>query len=310
ADFADAGALDAFTVDIDVATAEFENVPMAALERIARQTPIHPSPSVQAIAQNRLLEKRFANKLGIATAPFRAVSDAKALSSAIVEIGTPAILKTVRFGYDGKGQVNIDAGTDSSQAWINSGAGPDTCGGVLEGFVDFQLEISVIVARASNGEIAAFVPVENRHRNHILNETIIPAAIPETTATAAHDVAIRLCEGLGVVGLLTVEMFVTADESVLVNEIAPRPHNSGHWSIDAGRTSQYEQLVRAICGLPLGDPTRRCDAVMKNLIGNEVESWRDEISDPRACLHLYGKTEIRPGRKMGHVTRLGAPFND
>ena len=150
------------------------------------------------------------------------------------------------------------------------------------------------------------MPVENRHRNHILDETFVPAPVPDNVAKKARDIAIRLSDGLGVVGLLAVEMFVTASGDVLVNEVAPRPHNSGHWSIDAGRTSQYEQLVRAICGLPLGDPTRRCDAVMKNLIGDDVERWREIIADPQARLHLYGKTETRPGRKMGHVTRLGA----
>ena len=306
AGFNDTDALDAFAASIDVATLEFENVPIETLERIAARVPVHPAPAVQAVAQNRLREKSFANDLGIATAPFQAVGNAVELAAAMAEIGTPAVLKTIRFGYDGKGQVGIDAATDPVAAWAESGAGPDTDGGILEGFVDFACEISVIVARAANGQTAAFVPVENRHRNHILDETIVPAHIPEATAEAARNIAIRLCKGLGVVGLLAVEMFVTTGGDVLVNEVAPRPHNSGHWSIDAGRTSQYEQLVRAICGLPLGDPTRRCDAVMQNLIGDDVETWREIIADPQARLHLYGKTETRPGRKMGHVTRLGA----
>jgi 5-(carboxyamino)imidazole ribonucleotide synthase len=306
--FDDNAVLDAFAADIDVATLEFENVPIATLERIATQVPVYPSPSVQAVAQNRLREKTFANELGIATAPFQAVASAAELADAVTQIGTPSVLKTVRFGYDGKGQVGIDAATDPAAAWADSGAGPDTDGGILEGFVDFDLEISVIVARTASGETAAFVPVENRHHNHILDETIVPAPVADATADKARDIATRLCEGLGVVGLLAIEMFVTAEGDVLVNEVAPRPHNSGHWSIDAGRTSQYEQLVRAICGLPLGDPTRRCDAVMKNLIGDDVKTWRDEIADPRARLHLYGKSETRRGRKMGHVTRLGAVF--
>lgn len=308
--FDDTAALDAFAAEIDVATLEFENVPIATLERIANHVPVHPAPSVQAVAQNRLREKTFANELGIATAPFRAVADAAELAVAIADIGTPAVLKTVRFGYDGKGQVGIDAATDTNTAWADSGAGPDTEGGILERFVDFELEISVIVARSPGGQTAAFVPVENRHCNHILDKTIVPAPIPDDVADKACDIATRLGDGLGVVGLLAVEMFVTASGDVLVNEVAPRPHNSGHWSIDAGRTSQYEQLVRAICGLPLGDPTRRCDAVMKNLIGDDVETWRDEIKDPQARLHLYGKTETRAGRKMGHVTRLGAAFRE
>ena len=168
----------------------------------------------------------------------------------------------------------------------------------------------MIVARGRGGEVSAYIPVENRHRNHILDETIAPAGIPAATATAAHDAALRLTEALDVVGLLAIEMFVTADGDVLVNEIAPRPHNSGHWTMDACRTGQFEQLVRAICGLPLGDPSRRCDAVMKNLIGDEVETWREHLADPHAKLHLYGKAETRPGRKMGHVNFLGKPVAD
>jgi 5-(carboxyamino)imidazole ribonucleotide synthase len=306
--FDDEDALDAFAAAVDVATLEFENVPIAALERIAAATPLHPAPSVQAVAQNRLREKEFANGLGIGTAPFRAVANAAALAGAIAELGTPSVLKTVRFGYDGKGQVAIAADTDPAAAWAACGAGPDTDGAILEGFVTFAREVSVIVARSAGGATAPFVTVENRHKHHILDETIVPAPVSDATAAAARDIALRLAEGLDVVGLLAVEMFVTDEGDVLVNEIAPRPHNSGHWTIDACRTSQFEQLVRAICGLPLGDPTRRCDAVMKNLIGDGVAAWRYWLDDPQARLHLYGKSEARAGRKMGHVTRLGAPF--
>jgi 5-(carboxyamino)imidazole ribonucleotide synthase len=308
AGFDDEAALDAFAAAVDVATLEFENVPIAALERIAARTPVHPAPSVQAVAQNRLREKRFANELGIGTAPFRAVGEASELIAAISEIGTPSVLKTVRFGYDGKGQVSISADTDPAEAWAACGAGPGTDGAILEGFVDFEREISVIVARNAAGETAPFVPVENRHRNHILDETIAPAEISAATSEAALDIAVRLAEGLGVVGLLAVEMFVAKDGEVLVNEIAPRPHNSGHWTIDACRTSQFEQLVRAICGMPLGDPTRRCNAVMKNLIGDDVHDWPSLVAERDARVHLYGKAEGRSGRKMGHVTRLGAPY--
>lgn len=308
ASFGDDDALDAFAAAVDVATLEFENVPIPALERIAARTPVHPAPSVQAVAQNRIREKSFANGLAIGTAPFRAVPDADALAPAIAGIGTPSVLKTVRFGYDGKGQVSISADTDPEEAWAACGAGPDTDGAILEGFVDFEREISVIVARNEAGETAPFVPVENRHRNHILDETIAPAPIADETAVSALDIATRLAEGLGVVGLLAVEMFVTKGGNVLVNEIAPRPHNSGHWTIDACRTSQFEQLVRAVCGLPLGDPARRCDAVMKNLIGDDVNDWPALVAERDARVHLYGKAEVRIGRKMGHVTRLGAPY--
>lgn len=305
--FDDTDALDRFARSVDVATLEFENVPIASLERIAGSTPVHPAPAVQAVAQNRLKEKSFANSLGIETAPFRAVASSAELDEAVALIGTPSVLKTVRMGYDGKGQVSIKADTDLETAWAESGAGPATEGGILEGFVDFTCEVSVIVARGTSGESSAFVPVENRHANHILDETIAPADISARTASIANDIAIRLAEGLDIVGLLAVEMFITASGDVLVNEVAPRPHNSGHWTMDACRTGQFEQLVRAICGLPLGDPSRRCDAVMKNLIGDAVNDWPKYLADPAAKLHLYGKAKTRPGRKMGHVNFLGKP---
>jgi len=307
--FDDRDALDRFAQAVDVATLEFENVPITSLERIAGSTPVYPAPSVQAVAQNRLREKNFANGLGIETAPFRAVASAEELRAAVAEIGAPSVLKTVRMGYDGKGQVSIRPDTDLDAAWAQSGAGPATEGGILEGFVEFSSEISVIVARGVNGETSAFVPVENRHANHILDETIAPADIPAATAEKANDIAIRLAQGLDVVGLLAIEMFVTGAGDVLVNEVAPRPHNSGHWTMDACRTGQFEQLVRAICGLPLGDPSRRCDAMMKNLIGDDVNNWPDYLADPTAKLHLYGKAETRPGRKMGHVNFLGKPVS-
>lgn len=307
ATFDDTAALDAFAASVDVTTIEFENVPIATLEQINGRTPIYPAPAVQAIAQNRLSEKNFANSLGIATAPFRAVTSAEELKSAAADIGTPSVLKTVRMGYDGKGQVAIQADTDLTAAWIESGAGPVTEFGILEGFVDFSCEISVIIARGRNGTAAAFIPVENRHAHHILDETIAPANISPATTAAANDIAIRLVEGLDVVGLLAIEMFVTSEGDVLVNEIAPRPHNSGHWTMDACRTGQFEQLVRAICGLPLGDPSRRCDTVMKNLIGDDAEDWQKFLAHPTAKLHLYGKMETRPRRKMGHVNFLGKP---
>jgi 5-(carboxyamino)imidazole ribonucleotide synthase len=308
--FDDQTALDAFAGAIDVATLEFENVPIATLERIARKAPVHPAPAVLAVAQNRLKEKSFANSLGIATAPFQAVASVAQLQAAVDQIGTPAVLKTVRFGYDGKGQVSIKTGTDLDAAWASCGAGPNTDGAILEGYVDFDCEISVIVARGTNGQTSSFVPVENRHTNHILDKTIVPAQLPQSTLDAAIDIANRLAEGLAVVGVLAIEMFVTSAGDVLVNEVAPRPHNSGHWTIDGCHASQFEQLVRAICGLPLGDPSRRCDAVMKNLIGDDVEDWPKYLADPTAKLHLYGKAETRPGRKMGHVTFLRKPVGD
>jgi 5-(carboxyamino)imidazole ribonucleotide synthase len=210
------------------------------------------------------------------------------------------VLKTVRGGYDGKGQVMLRPGGDLDAAWHAMGA--ET--GILEGFVDFACEISVIIARAIDGTCACYVPVENRHRQHILDTTIAPAPIAPTLARRAEAIAREIAERLDLVGLLAVEMFVTRGGEVLVNELAPRPHNSGHWTIDACRTSQFEQLVRAICGLPLGSPERHSNAIMKNLIGPDVATWRAASAEPGAKLHLYGKRHARPGRKMGHVTRL------
>jgi len=203
-------------------------------------------------------------------------------------------------GYDGKGQVMVSAATAPDEAWRGMGAPR----GVLEDFVDFRCEVSVVVARGADGALAAYPPVENRHVNHILDTTIAPASLPPETAREAETIARNIATRLGLVGVLAVEMFVAKDGRLLVNELAPRPHNSGHWTIDACATSQFEQLVRAICGLPLGSTERHANAVMKNLIGDEVETWRDAIADPSARLHLYGKREVRPGRKMGHVTRL------
>lgn len=304
APFDDEIALDTFAAAIDVATLEFENVPIPAVERVARRVPVRPGAAVLAVAQDRLREKQFAADIGVATAPWTAVPDTAALGAAVTSIGTPVILKTCRLGYDGKGQTRIEADSDLVAAWAECGAGPATGGAILEGFVTFEREISVVVARAVSGATAAYVPVENRHAHHILAETIAPACVTPEVAAAAVDTATRLAEALEVVGLLAVEMFVTPDGTVLMNEIAPRPHNSGHWTIDACATSQFTQLVRAVCGLPLGDPTRHSDARMLNLLGDTSADWPGWLAEPAAHLHLYGKREARPGRKMGHVTWL------
>ena len=203
-------------------------------------------------------------------------------------------------GYDGKGQVTLTPDIKAEDAWRRMGGES----GILESFVDFSCEISVIVARGADGAWATYPPVENQHVNHVLDTTIAPARIPAETAMRAEAIALHVAEKLDLVGVLAVEMFVTESGVILVNEIAPRPHNSGHWTIDACFTSQFEQLVRAICGLPLGSVERHSDAVMKNLLGGDVAKWRETLNDPLAKLHLYGKTEIQPGRKMGHVTRL------
>jgi len=230
------------------------------------------------------------------------VAHKEALPQAIQALGRPCVIKSASFGYDGKGQVRIDPETDLGSVWQSMGGEL----AILEAFVDFQREISVVIARGFDGAMAMYVPVENQHRNHILDTTIAPARITPAIAVKAEAIARHIAQEIKLIGLLAVEMFVTRDGDVLVNELAPRPHNSGHWTIDACTTSQFEQFVRAVCGLPLGSPERHSDAVMKNLIGDDVRDWRAFLGEPGAKLHLYGKTEIRPGRKMGHVTRLTA----
>jgi 5-(carboxyamino)imidazole ribonucleotide synthase len=288
-----------FAAAVDVITYEFENIPLAPVEALARLKPVRPGPAVLAVCQDRILEKKAAAASGIGTAPWAAVENEAALGPALAAIA-PGILKTARMGYDGKGQARVGDLAAGRAAFARFGAAP--C--VLEGIVDFACEISVIAARDLAGSVATYVPVENRHVHHILDETIAPAKLPAAVLSEAERIARHLAVSLDVVGLLAVEMFVTRDGEVLVNEMAPRPHNSGHWTIDACATSQFEQLVRAIVGLPLGSPERHSDAVMKNLIGDEVHAWPQLAAAPGACLHLYGKAEARPGRKMGHVTRL------
>jgi len=300
APFTDARAVTRFAKSVDVATFEFENIPGGAARRVAALTPLLPSPEILETTQDRLREKDFLRGIGVATTDYLAVPDAAALGRAIADFGTPAVLKSVRWGYDGKGQVALGADSSAEEGWRRMGAAQ----GILERFVDFRCEISVIVARGRDGTVAIYPPVENRHVNHILDTTIAPAGLPPATAVEAQAIARMIAERLELVGVLAVEMFVTRDGTLLVNELAPRPHNSGHWTIDACLTSQFEQLVRAICGQPLGATERHSDAIMKNLIGREVDGWRAALSEPNARLHLYGKNRVRPGRKMGHITRL------
>jgi 5-(carboxyamino)imidazole ribonucleotide synthase len=303
----DAAALVAFADAVDVVTFEFENIPAESVRLMAERVPVRPGWAVLDVAQDRIAEKSFFRTIGVETAPWRAVGSAAELDLALVEIGRPAVLKTARFGYDGKGQVRIDESTDPADAWAALGLGPSAPGGaVLEGFIDFRGELSVIIARGLDGGWRAFEPCWNEHLHHILHTTTIPAPIDEATGRAAIEIARRSAEALGVVGLLAVEMFVT-EGGLLANEMAPRPHNSGHWTMDASLTDQFEQFIRAVCGLPLGSPQRHSDVVMTNLIGHDADCWLEILSDPTARLHLYGKTETRPGRKMGHVNRLRPP---
>lgn len=300
ADYEDRAALDAFAARVQVVTSEFENVSADALRYLATRVPVRPGPEVLAVAQDRVKEKTFCASIGATTTPFLVAHGAADIVRALDELGSPVVLKTARMGYDGKGQARIAAGDDAEAAWRAMGASQ----GIVEAWVAFDCEISVIVARGVDGAMLAYPAVENRHKHHILDETIAPARVGAATAAEAERLARHVAERLDLVGLLAVEMFVTKDGSVLVNELAPRPHNSGHWTIDACLTSQFEQCVRAVSGLPLGSVERHADAVMKNLIGEEAGRWLEILGDPAAKLHLYGKAEARPGRKMGHVTWL------
>jgi len=293
-------ALGRFAKSVDVITFEFENVPGDTAEFLAERKPVRPGPNALRTAQDRLKEKDFLQSIGAATAPYCAVATEAELRAGMSALGPRAILKTVRMGYDGKGQLRLQPESDLGAAWREFGTSP----GILEGFVEFACELSVIVARGENGKLATYAPVETQHTQGILDTTLTPSRVPGDIAMRAEAIARHVAEKLDLIGLVAVEMFVTHRGEVLVNEIAPRPHNSGHWTIDACYTNQFEQLVRAICGLPLGSPERHSDAVMKNLIGADIAKWRDVLNDPMQKLHLYGKDEALPGRKMGHVTKL------
>ena len=300
AGYDDRAALADFARAVDVATLEFENVPAAAVEAISALAPVRPDARALEVAQDRIDEKEFLNRIGVATTRFAAVDSPGALARAMARIGAPAILKTARLGYDGKGQRAIGADTDAEAAWRALGAER----AILEAAVDFEREISVVLARGLDGAAAAFDTAENRHQGGILRTSSVPARIAAGTDREARALARRIADALDYVGVLAVEFFVAGDGALLANEIAPRVHNSGHWTLDACAASQFEQAVRAVCGLPLADPARHSDAAMTNLLGGEAADWPRILAEPGARLHLYGKSEARPGRKMGHVTRL------
>lgn len=301
APYDDIAALRRFAESVDVITFEFENIPAESLAAITGIAPIRPNPRLLALTQNRLREKTFANELSIPTAPFRRIGSEMELVEALAtDLPPPCILKTTELGYDGKGQVKIMHPHEAAQAWMVL----KTHEAILEGFVDFAFEVSVIVARNPKGDITCFPLVENVHRHHILHQTIAPARVEPAIAMQAETIARKIAEATKLEGLLAIEMFVGKDGSLLINELAPRPHNSGHWTMDACATSQFEQHVRAVCNLPLGATDILCPAVMTNLVGDEVDEWKTHLTDPHTKLHLYGKTEARQGRKMGHVTFL------
>lgn len=304
APYEDESALAEFAKSVDVVTFEFENIPHASLALLDKLVPVNPSPELLKISQNRLREKNFINAQDITTANYHRVSSTDELARAEQKIGFPAILKTAEFGYDGKGQVSVDSSDALSDAWEKLGR--TEC--VLEQKIPFIMEISVIVARGAGGQMACYAPVQNIHKNHILDLTISPAPISRELVHEARRIALTLAKASDLRGLLAVEMFVTADNKILVNELAPRPHNSGHWTMDGAITSQFEQHIRAVCGLPLGSTESLCEVEMKNLIGDDVNQWEDYLKQPHAKLHLYGKAEARAGRKMGHVNVLKAQF--
>ena len=295
--YQDTTALRAFAQSVDVVTFEFENIPAETLEMLDKIVAVRPKPSVLFTTRHRLREKEFIRAQGIETAPFAPVRTAAELDAAIASIGTPSVLKTTEMGYDGKGQVVIKSADEAAQAWAS--LGKTEC--ILEGFIEFSAEASIIVARSTTGEARCFPLVENIHRHHILHKTIAPASFIDTHQEQATQIAKKLAEALDVVGLLAVELFVTKN-GLLVNELAPRPHNSGHWTMEGAPTSQFEQHIRAICGWALGDTTAYKPCEMINLLGDDWQQWQEYAKNPQAHVHLYGKSDSRPGRKMGHVT--------
>ena len=299
APYEDIAALTAFANSVDVITYEFENIPTAALDSLEALKPIRPNRRALAISQDRLEEKAFLTSLGLTCAPYAAVNSLADLHAAIAHIGTPSILKTTRLGYDGKGQARLRSPAEAPAAWENMQGAPS----VLEGFIDFTHEVSVIAARGLDGSVACYDPGQNVHRAGILHSTTVPANLTASQRTDAVLMAARILTTLDYVGVLGVELFVTPKE-LIVNEIAPRVHNSGHWTQNGCSVDQFEQHIRAIAGWPLGDGSRHSDVVMENLIGDDIARVLALASEPHTALHLYGKADAKPGRKMGHVNRI------
>lgn len=298
----DLDALAGFAASVDVITYEFENIPADALDVLSATTPLSPSRRALEVSQDRMVEKTFLTGIGLTTAPFAPVDSAEDLAQAIANIGTPAILKTRRFGYDGKGQARIMTPANADQALADMNGAP----AILEGFIDFSREISIIAARGQDGAISCYDPGENVHENGILATTTVPAAIPPSLKSDAVLLAARILNALDYVGVMGVELFVTP-QGLVVNEIAPRVHNSGHWTQAGCAVDQFEQHIRAVTGWPLGDGKRHANVVMDNLIGDDVNKAPALAAQPGTQIHLYGKADTRPGRKMGHVNRVTGP---
>ena len=298
ASYDDRAALIAFAQSVDVITYEFENIPTSALDLLETLRPIHPGRQALATSQDRLVEKNFLQSLGLQTAPFATVDNTADLDAAIAQIGTPAIMKTRTMGYDGKGQARIMSQGDAAQALADMAGAP----AILEGFVNFSHEVSIIGARSADGAIACFDPGENVHVDGILRTTTVPAKLTPSQRTDAVLIAARILNELDYVGVMGVELFVTP-QGLIVNEIAPRVHNSGHWTQNGCTIDQFEQHIRAVAGWPLGDGSRHSDVVMENLIGDDMDRL-PELAKTTAALHLYGKVDVKTGRKMGHVNHV------
>ena len=299
ADYDDMAALDAFAACVDAVTYEFENIPTQTVARLAEATPVYPSTDALRVAQDRLVEKSFMRDQGFGVADFFDITDKESLQTALAQTGGQGILKTRRFGYDGKGQWRLDSDSDLAAILAELDGKP----AILEALVPFEREVSILVARGQDGATACYEVIENVHQNHILHTSTLPANLPPGGHAAARAMAEKLAEALGYVGILAIECFVVGDD-LLVNEIAPRVHNSGHLTQDACHVGQFEQHIRAVAGWPLGDSTAHSHAVMTNLLGDDIAQWPSLAAQKATYVHLYGKAEARAGRKMGHVTRL------
>ncbi|WP_425043420.1 5-(carboxyamino)imidazole ribonucleotide synthase [Primorskyibacter sp. S87] len=295
----DVEALERFAASVDVITYEFENIPTAALDLLEKHRPIRPGREALRVSQDRLTEKTFLQGIGLKTAPFADITDQDSLEAAVMDIGTPAILKTRRFGYDGKGQARLKTPEDAATGYSEMEGSPS----ILEGFVDFSHEVSVIAARGIDGQVACFDPGENVHRDGILHTTTVPARLSAAQRMDAVLLAASILNALDYVGVLGVELFVTP-QGLIVNEIAPRVHNSGHWTQNGCAVDQFEQHIRAVAGWPLGDGQRHTDVVMENLIGRDMDRVPELARESDVAIHLYGKADVKPGRKMGHFNRI------
>ncbi len=301
AGYEDEQALKAFAEQVDVISYEFENIPLKTIEFLKTLKPVYPDSKLLEVSQNRLKEKEFLNSIDIPTAPWAPCYNADDISQTLENWNAKqCIIKTARFGYDGKGQIFHKDSSKALESWESL----NTDEAVIEGVIDFDYEVSIIVARDIKGNIVAYPPVKNEHKNHILNKTFYPAALPKNLQVEATQMVGRIAEAVNLVGVLTLELFVTKDGTLIANEIAPRTHNSGHWTIDACKVSQFENHVRCVVGLPAGAPAPHSHAEMHNLIGNDVNNLSEYEAMDNTYIHLYGKTDVKPGRKMGHVTIL------